>query len=317
MPFRLLCRLWASVLSLQQSFFLLSLKIDLLLGGSYKLKRHCHTFLASWLQLWGGLYLMCFTYVLALDISNWIKICLGSSSRILKSCPLLSLWLFVGDFDQVYVQCVKSAIRLYFAVLVCLSFSWDQHYYVLALNIVDSPISVFIPSVSGQFEQALPNLSSFDQSTVSSSLRKLVKPKKSERHSRNWPQTSGKRFHLKKKDMKIWITCNFFCCTEHPINQKSAFRVPECPSAWMPRCPPSASSTQVSSVLECPSALRVPWVPWVLECPWSAWVPQVPKCLSALSVRVLKCLSSARVPWVFQIFEWPSAFCTLRVEMPQ
>ena len=182
MSFRLLCRLWASVLSLQQSISLLSMNIDLLLGGSYKLKRHCHAFLASWLQLW-GLYLMCFIYVLALDSSNWIKICLGSSLRILKSCPLLSLWLFVGDFDQVYVQCVKSAVRLYFAVLVCLSFPWDQHYSVLALNIVASPISVFIPSVSGQFEQALP---SFDQSTFSASLRKLVKPNKSERHSRSF-----------------------------------------------------------------------------------------------------------------------------------
>ena len=78
--------------------------------------------------------------------------------------------LFAGDFEQVYV----------FAVLVCSSFSWGQHYSVLALNIVDSPTLVFIPIVSGQFEQALPNLSSFDQSTISSSLRKLVKPKKSE-----------------------------------------------------------------------------------------------------------------------------------------
>ena len=94
--------------------------------------------------------------------------------------------LFVDDFEQVYVQCVKCATRLYFAVLVCSSFSWGQHYSVLALNIVDSPILVFIPIVSGQFEQALPNLSSFNQSTVSSSLRKLVKPKKSEKHSRSF-----------------------------------------------------------------------------------------------------------------------------------
>ena len=57
---------------------------------------------------------------------------------------------------------------------------------VLALNIVDSPNLVFIPIVSGQFEQVLPNLISFDQSTVSSSLRKLVKPKKSEKHSRSF-----------------------------------------------------------------------------------------------------------------------------------
>ena len=92
---------------------------------------------------------------------------------------------FVGDFEQVYVQCVKSAARLYFAVLVCSSFSWGQHYSVLALNIVDSPTLVFSPIVSGQFQQTLPNFKSFDQSTISSSLRKLVKLKKSERHSRS------------------------------------------------------------------------------------------------------------------------------------
>ena len=31
--------------------------------------------------------------------------------------------LFFCDFEQVYVQCVKSALRLNFLVLVCLSFS--------------------------------------------------------------------------------------------------------------------------------------------------------------------------------------------------
>ena len=76
--------------------------------------------------------------------------------------------LFVGDFEQVYV---KPVARLYFAVLVCSSFSWGQHYSVLALNIVDSPILVFILIVPGQFEQVLPNLSSFDQPTASSSLK--------------------------------------------------------------------------------------------------------------------------------------------------
>ena len=47
------------------------------------------------------------------------------------------------------------------------------------LNIVDSPILVFIPIAPCQFEKVLPNLSSFDQSTVSSSLRNLLKPTKS------------------------------------------------------------------------------------------------------------------------------------------
>ena len=83
----------------------------------------------------------------------------------MPSCVSL---LFVGDFEQVYAQCVKHS--------------------VLALNIVDSPTLVFIPIESGQIysEQVLPNLSSFDQSTISSSLRKFFKPKKSERHSRSF-----------------------------------------------------------------------------------------------------------------------------------
>ena len=65
--------------------------------------------------------------------------------------------LFVDDFEQVYVQCVKSAARLYFAVLICSSFSGGPHHSVLVLNIVDSPTLVFISIVSGQFEQVLPN----------------------------------------------------------------------------------------------------------------------------------------------------------------
>ena len=62
MSFRLLCRLWTSVWPLLQLFCLLSLNIDLFQGGSYKLKWRCHAFLACWLSLWAGLYLMCFIY---------------------------------------------------------------------------------------------------------------------------------------------------------------------------------------------------------------------------------------------------------------
>ena len=62
-----------------------------------------------------------FYICLALDSSNWITICLDSSSRILESCPVS--FLLVGDFEQVYAQCVKSAAKHYFAVLVCSSFS--------------------------------------------------------------------------------------------------------------------------------------------------------------------------------------------------
>ena len=72
---------------------------------------------------------------------------------------------FTWHTKQVYAKCVKSAIRQYFVVLVCFSFSWGQHYSVLALNIVDSSVLVFIPIVPSEFEQVLPNLSSFNQST--------------------------------------------------------------------------------------------------------------------------------------------------------
>ena len=94
--------------------------------------------------------------------------------------------IFVGNFEKLYLQCVKSAATLCFAVLVCSSFSWGQNYSVLSWNIVGSPTLVFIPIVSGQFEQALPNLSSLNQSTISRRLRKPVQPKKSEGHSQSF-----------------------------------------------------------------------------------------------------------------------------------
>lgn len=101
----------------------------------------------------------------------------------------------------------------------------------------------------------------------------------------------------------------------------SAFWVPECSSAWVPKfwstlssqvpkCPSalcSSSASRASSVqvlVECPS-VQVSWVlgcpsaPRILEyfeCPSALWVPEVLECLSALStlgvsgVRVLECL---------------------------
>ena len=69
--------------------------------------------------------------------------------------------------------------------LTLFNISCGQHYSVSTLNIVDSPILVFIPIVPCQFEQVLLNLSSSDQSTVSSSLRNLAKPKKLEKHSQS------------------------------------------------------------------------------------------------------------------------------------
>ena len=144
MSFRLLCQLWTSVWPLLQLFCLFSLIIDLFQGGSYKLKWRCHAFLVCWLSLWSGLYLMCFIYV-------WFKLDQDLFRFIIKDSwvmpPRVSL-LFVDNFEQVYVQCVKSAAKLYFAALVCSRFSWGQHYSVLAFNIVDSPTLVFIPIAS-------------------------------------------------------------------------------------------------------------------------------------------------------------------------
>ena len=111
-----------------------------------------------------------------------MKMCSESSHNLLR---LFNSLLVTLNKSMSSVLSLPSHYILQFW-MVFLSFSWGQRYSVLALNIVDSPILVFIPIVSGQFEQALPNLSSFNQSTVSSSLRKLVKPKKSERHSRGF-----------------------------------------------------------------------------------------------------------------------------------
>ena len=65
------------------------------------------------------------------------------------------------------------------------------YYYIVralqnTLINVGSLILVFILIAPYQFEQVLPNLSSFDQSIVSSSLRNLIKLKKSEKHSRSF-----------------------------------------------------------------------------------------------------------------------------------
>ena len=122
---------------------------------------------------------------LALDSPNWIKICLDSSSRIFESCSLMSHWLFCWWLWASLFPVCQVFLRLYFVVLVCLGFSLGHYYSVSALNIVNSPILVFIPIVPWQFEQVVPNLSSFDQSMVSSSLRNLAKSNKLEKHSRS------------------------------------------------------------------------------------------------------------------------------------
>ena len=96
---------------------------------------------------------------------------------------LTLLLVTLNKFSQWLVQCAKSAVRLYFVVLVCLSFSWGQDYSILALNIVDSPILVFILIAPCQYEQVLPNLSNFDHSFKP---KKLSQTQKSEKYSRSF-----------------------------------------------------------------------------------------------------------------------------------
>ena len=60
----------------------------------YKLKLRCHSFSACLLLTLGRFLFNVFYICLALDSSNWIKICLDSSSRILELHSLMSFWLF-------------------------------------------------------------------------------------------------------------------------------------------------------------------------------------------------------------------------------
>ena len=126
----------------------------------YKLKLRYHTFLSCWLLPLSSS--LCVLYTFGWKTFGKLKICHQGFLRHALSCLFDS---FVDHFEQVYTQRIKSAVRLYFVVLVCLSFSWGQHYSVLALNIVDSPTLVFIPILPYQFEQVLPNLSTFHLST--------------------------------------------------------------------------------------------------------------------------------------------------------
>ena len=60
----------------------------------YKLKLHNHVFSACWLLTFSRSLLNVVYICSALDSSNWIKICLDSSSRIIESHHLMFLWFF-------------------------------------------------------------------------------------------------------------------------------------------------------------------------------------------------------------------------------
>ena len=106
-----------------------------------------------------------FYICLALDSSNWIKICLDWSSRILESCSLwlFSWWLWTSPVRHVcHIFCSFAMFEfLLRSRLFCFSFEYCWLSFL-----------VFIVVVPGQFEQVLLNLSSFRASY------RFIKPEK-------------------------------------------------------------------------------------------------------------------------------------------
>ena len=81
----------------------------------------------AWLRFFGLLFatlsrsLFNVFYIrLALDSSNWVKICLDSSSRILESCPLVSLYSLLTTLNK-SMPSVSSLLQDYI-----LQFSYVQ-----------------------------------------------------------------------------------------------------------------------------------------------------------------------------------------------
>ena len=77
---------------------------------------------------------------LALNSSNWIKICLDSSSRIIQSCSLMSLWVFCGWLWTILCPVSQACRKIIFcsfgmfefflrSTLFCFSFEycWLSH----------------------------------------------------------------------------------------------------------------------------------------------------------------------------------------------
>ena len=81
----------------------------------------------TWLRFFGLLFatlsrsLFNVFYIrLALDSSNWVKICLDSSSRILESCPFVSLYSLLTTLNK-SMPSVSSLLQDYI-----LQFSYVQ-----------------------------------------------------------------------------------------------------------------------------------------------------------------------------------------------
>ena len=123
-----------------------------------------------------------FNIRLALDSSNWIKICLDSSSRILESCltPWLFcwwLWTSLCLVTQVCRKIIFCRFGMFKFLLRSTLFYSIFEYCSLSYLGIHSDCAWSIWASPAKFKQFRPIY-------VSSSLRKLVKPKKSERHSR-------------------------------------------------------------------------------------------------------------------------------------
>ena len=114
MSFWLLCRLKTSVWSLQLLFLSVIIEYRSVLRWQF---RSSASLSACWLlTLFADLIMSrtlfnVFYIRSALDSSNWIKICLDSSSRILQPCCIISSWLFCWwlwtSLCPVYQVCCK------------------------------------------------------------------------------------------------------------------------------------------------------------------------------------------------------------------
>ena len=121
----------------------------------------------------------------ALDSSNWIKICVDPSSRTLESCLLMSLWLFCWWLWQslclVYQVCPK----------ITFCSCWNV-WISPEVNTILFQLWILLILLSWcSFQSHLVNLMKSCQilavsTNVSSSLRNLIKPKKSEKYSRSF-----------------------------------------------------------------------------------------------------------------------------------
>ena len=113
----------------------------------YKLKLRCHSFSACLLLTLGRFLFNVFYICLALDSSNWIKICLDSSSRILELHSLMSFWLFcrwlwtslcpVCQVCHMIIFCSFGIFEfLLRSTLFCFSFEYCRFSYLAMRNLV-------------------------------------------------------------------------------------------------------------------------------------------------------------------------------------